>query len=91
MVALRAGLFDMVLASLVGPSSRTCSSPSGWPSSWAGSVPRPVVPRLLVVITFTSVVVAAVVIGDGKSNWFKGVQLVVVYSLIALLAYFVGA
>ena len=30
-------------------------------------------------------------IGDGKSNWFKGVQLVVVYSLIGLLAYFVGA
>ena len=41
--------------------------------------------------TFISVTVAAVVIGDGKSNWFKGVQLVVVYSLIALLANFVGA
>ena len=55
--------------------------------------PRPLLllfPRLLVVITFISVVVAAVVIGDGKSNWFKGVQLVVVYSLIGLLAYFVG-
>jgi Ca2+:H+ antiporter len=56
--------------------------------------PRPLLllfPRLLVVITFISVIVTAVVIGDGKSNWFKGVQLVVVYSLIALLAYFVGA
>jgi Ca2+:H+ antiporter len=55
--------------------------------------PRPLLllfPRLLVVITFISVGVAAVVIGDGKSNWFKGVQLVVVYSLIGLLAYFVG-
>jgi Ca2+:H+ antiporter len=35
------------------------------------------------------VIVATVVIGDGKSNWFKGVQLVVVYALIALLAFFV--
>ena len=56
--------------------------------------PRPLLllfPKVLVATTFISVVVAAVVIGDGKSNWFKGVQLVVVYSLIALLAYFVGA
>ncbi len=44
-------------------------------------------PRVLVVTTFISVVVTAVVIGDGRSNWFKGVQLVVVYALIALLAY----
>jgi len=47
-------------------------------------------PRVLVVTTFVAVVVAAVVIGDGRSNWFKGVQLVVVYALIALLAYFVA-
>jgi len=47
-------------------------------------------PRVLVVTTFISVVVATVVIGDGRSNWFKGVQLVVVYALIALLAYFVA-
>jgi len=42
-----------------------------------------------VATTFISVIVATVVIGDGKSNWFKGVQLVVVYALIALLAFFV--
>ncbi len=47
-------------------------------------------PRALVATIFISVIVAAVVIGDGKSNWFKGVQLVVVYALIALLAYFVA-
>jgi Ca2+:H+ antiporter len=54
--------------------------------------PRPLLllfPRPLVATTFISVIVAAVVIGDGKSNWFKGVQLVVVYALIGLLAYFV--
>jgi len=45
-------------------------------------------PRPQVVTTFIAVVVAAVVIGDGRSNWFKGLQLVVVYALIALLAYF---
>jgi Ca2+:H+ antiporter len=55
--------------------------------------PRPLLllfPKVLVATTFISVIVAGVVIGDGKSNWFKGVQLVVVYALIALLAYFVG-
>jgi Ca2+:H+ antiporter len=46
-------------------------------------------PRPLVATTFIAVIVATVVIGDGKSNWFKGVQLIVVYVLIALLAYFV--
>lgn len=46
-------------------------------------------PRPLVATTFIAVIVATVVIGDGKSNWFKGVQLIVVYALIALLAYFV--
>ncbi len=45
-------------------------------------------PRRLVATTFIAVIVAAVVIGDGKSNWFKGVQLIVMYALIALLAYF---
>jgi Ca2+:H+ antiporter len=48
-------------------------------------------PKGLVVTTFIAVVVTTVVIGDGKSNWFKGVQLTVVYALIALLAYFVPA
>ncbi len=55
--------------------------------------PRPLLllfPRVLVATTFIAVVVATVVIGDGKSNWFKGLQLVVVYALIALLAFFVG-
>jgi Ca2+:H+ antiporter len=46
-------------------------------------------PKPLVVTTFVSVVVAAVVVGDGRSNWFKGLQLIVVYALIALLAFFV--
>jgi Ca2+:H+ antiporter len=50
-----------------------------------------VFPRVLVGTTFIAVVVGAVVAGDGRSNWFKGVQLVAVYALFALLAYFVPA
>jgi Ca2+:H+ antiporter len=46
-------------------------------------------PRILVGITFIAVIVGAVVAGDGRSNWFKGVMLVSVYGLFALLAYFV--
>jgi Ca2+:H+ antiporter len=53
--------------------------------------PRPlqlVFSQPLLVATFIGVIVAALVAGDGRSNWFKGVQLVVVYALFALLAYF---
>jgi Ca2+:H+ antiporter len=48
-----------------------------------------VFPRVLVAITFIAVIVGAVVAGDGRSNWFKGAQLVAVYALFALLAFFV--
>ena len=45
-------------------------------------------PRPQVAAVFIAVIVGAVVAGDGRSNWFKGVQLVAVYALFALLAYF---
>lgn len=48
-------------------------------------------PRVLVGTLLISVVTGAVVMADGRSNWFKGVQLIVVYALFALLAYFVPA
>jgi Ca2+:H+ antiporter len=35
------------------------------------------------------VLIGTVVVGDGRSNWYKGVQLIVVYVAIALLSYFV--
>lgn len=56
--------------------------------------PRPLqllFPRVLVGTGLIAVIVGAVVAGDGRANWFKGVQLVVVYALFALLAYFVPA
>jgi Ca2+:H+ antiporter len=37
---------------------------------------------------FLGVLIAAIVVGDGRSNWYKGVQLIVVYAMIALLFYF---
>ena len=37
---------------------------------------------------FLAVLIGAVVAGDGRSNWFKGVQLVAVYLIIALMFYF---
>jgi Ca2+:H+ antiporter len=56
--------------------------------------PRPLLllfPRVLVATTFIAVMAGAIVAGDGRSNWFKGVQLVAIYALFALLAYFVPA
>ena len=37
---------------------------------------------------FLSVLVAAIVAGDGRANWYKGVQLILVYAMIAILFYF---
>jgi len=37
---------------------------------------------------FLGVLIGAIVIGDGQANWYKGVQLVLVYAMIALLFYF---
>jgi Ca2+:H+ antiporter len=37
---------------------------------------------------FLAVLIAAIVAGDGRSNWYKGIQLVLVYAMIAILFYF---
>jgi Ca2+:H+ antiporter len=37
---------------------------------------------------FMGVLIGALVAGDGRGNWFKGVQLVAVYLIIALMFYF---
>ncbi|MBL9161641.1 MAG: calcium/proton exchanger [Planctomycetaceae bacterium] len=38
---------------------------------------------------FLGVLLGAIVCGDGQSNWYKGVQLLTVYAIIALMFYFV--
>ena len=38
---------------------------------------------------FFAVLVGAIVSGDGRSNWFKGVQLTALYAIIALMFYFI--
>ena len=37
---------------------------------------------------FLGVLIGAIVAGDGRSNWYKGVQLMLVYAMIAILFYF---
>jgi Ca2+:H+ antiporter len=36
---------------------------------------------------FVAVFIAALVCGDGQSNWYKGIQLITVYAIIALMFY----
>jgi len=36
-----------------------------------------------------AVLLMAVISGDGHSNWYKGIQLITLYVLIALLFYFI--
>ncbi|MFL6334522.1 MAG: hypothetical protein ACJ754_14500 [Pyrinomonadaceae bacterium] len=38
-----------------------------------------------------AVLIGALVCGDGQSNWYKGVQLVTVYAIIALMFYLIPA
>jgi Ca2+:H+ antiporter len=40
---------------------------------------------------FFAVLIGTIVSGDGRSNWFKGVQLVTLYAIIALMFYFIPA
>ena len=40
---------------------------------------------------FLSVLIGAFVAGDGRSNWYKGVQLILVYAMIAIIFYFLPA
>jgi Ca2+:H+ antiporter len=37
---------------------------------------------------FLGVLLGAIVCGDGQSNWYKGVQLITVYAIIAMMFYF---
>jgi Ca2+:H+ antiporter len=38
---------------------------------------------------FMAAIIGTVVAGDGRSNWFKGAQLIAVYAIIALMFYFI--
>jgi Ca2+:H+ antiporter len=40
---------------------------------------------------FIGALIGAVVAGDGRSHWYKGVQLIAVYLIIALMFYFIPA
>jgi len=45
--------------------------------------------RVEVGLLFLGVLIAAMVAGDGRSNWFKGVQLITVYLIIAVSLYLI--
>jgi Ca2+:H+ antiporter len=38
---------------------------------------------------FMAALIGALVVGDGRANWYKGVQLITVYLIIALMFYFI--
>lgn len=46
-------------------------------------------PRPLIVALFLSVILAAMVAGDGRSNWYKGVQLIMIYLIMGMMLYFI--
>ena len=44
--------------------------------------------RGMIVTLFSAVLIGALIAGDGRSNWYKGVQLLIVYIVIGLMLYF---
>lgn len=47
--------------------------------------------RALIITLFMAVILGAMVGGDGRSNWYKGVQLLIVYMIMAMMLYFIPA
>jgi len=47
--------------------------------------------RGLILALFLAVILASVVVGDGRSNWYKGVQLIIVYVIMGTMLYFIPA
>ena len=47
--------------------------------------------RGMIFAMFLAVILAAVVAGDGRSNWYKGVQLIIVYIIMGAMLYFIPA
>ena len=46
-------------------------------------------PRPLIIALFLSVILAGMIANDGRSNWYKGVQLIIVYFILGMLLYFI--
>ena len=46
-------------------------------------------PRSLIVVLFLTVILGAMIAGDGRSNWYKGVQLIIVYLIMAMMLYLI--
>jgi Ca2+:H+ antiporter len=46
-------------------------------------------PRPLIVAMFLTVILGAMIANDGRSNWYKGVQLIIVYVLMGMMLYFI--
>jgi Ca2+:H+ antiporter len=46
-------------------------------------------PRALIIALFLGVILAGMIANDGRSNWYKGVQLIIVYFIMGMLLYFI--
>jgi len=42
----------------------------------------------MIVALFVTVILASMISNDGRSNWYKGVQLIIVYLIMGLMLYF---
>ena len=47
--------------------------------------------RVELIALFFAILIGIMVATDGKSNWYKGVQLIVIYLIIAILYFYLPA
>lgn len=47
--------------------------------------------RPLIVALFLTVILGAMIANDGRSNWYKGVQLILIYFITGMMLYFIPA
>jgi Ca2+:H+ antiporter len=47
--------------------------------------------RIEILSVFLAILVGIIVASDGRSHWFKGVQLITLYLVIAMMFYFLPA
>lgn len=97
LAALRAGLHDVVEASIAGSIVGNMLLVLG-AAMLAGGLRHPEQhfnpagarseATMLVLIVFLAVLITGQVAGDGRSDWLKGAQLLVVYLVLALTFFF---
>jgi Ca2+/H+ antiporter len=89
LVFFAAALSIIPIAKMIGASTENLAHHTGDAIGGLLNATFGNLPELITATVLMAVLLMAVISGDGHSNWYKGVQLLTLYLLIALLFYFI--